>query len=70
MLVSYLWRVDLQDAEADHVVLDVPGRLGKILVGMNRALGESELAFRCCWKQADATVPLTVKFVSSVSARM
>ena len=24
------------------VVLDVPGRLGKILVGMNRALGESK----------------------------
>jgi hypothetical protein len=24
------------------VVMDAPGRLGKILVGMNRALGESE----------------------------
>jgi tRNA-dihydrouridine synthase 3 len=46
------------------IVMDSQGRLGKILVGMNRALGESEsfsliLDIECILM----TVPLTVKFV-------
>jgi hypothetical protein len=46
-------------------VLDQPGKLGKILIGMNRALGESE--FNLYWGNEDIaklSVPLTVKFVS------
>ncbi|MFS2021882.1 hypothetical protein ACEN88_35645, partial [Massilia sp. CT11-108] len=32
----------IQSTMTDIVVMDSQGRLGKILVGMNRALGESE----------------------------